>query len=89
MKKEILLSSRAQKDFEKLHTIVKERIRTALFALAAGAEHSDIKKLKGVSGREDLYRLRVGEYRIIYYSESDSIKIIRIEHRSKAYEWLE
>lgn len=89
MKKEILLSSRAQNDFEKLHTSVKERIRTALFTLAAGTEHSDIKKLKGVSGREDIYRLRVGEYRIIYYSESSSIKIIRIEHRSKAYEWLE
>ena len=49
----------------------------------------DIKKLKGTGDREDLYRLRVGDYRITYYPEPDVIKIIRIDHRGKGFGWLD
>ena len=45
-------------------------------------------KLKGIKGREDLYRLRVGDYRIIYYENSKCIKVTQIIHRSKGYDWL-
>ena len=42
----------------------KNRIKNALKDIAAGNERRDVKKLKGLKGREDLYRLRVGGYRI-------------------------
>ena len=89
MKKEVLLSSKAQKEFKRLSPSARKRIKEALYKLASGYKHLDIKKLKGVDGREDLYRLRVGEYRIVYYPEKIAIKVIRIEHRSRGYEWLE
>jgi len=79
MDREILLSTRAQKEFKKL-PIRSKRIMKAL---------KNIKKLRGIGGRRDLYRLRVGDYRITFHPESDLIKVIRIDHRSKGYDWLD
>jgi len=44
--------------------------------------------LKGLKGREDLYRLRVGDYRIIYYKDDECIKVTQVIHRSRGYDWL-
>ncbi|UCH88227.1 MAG: type II toxin-antitoxin system RelE/ParE family toxin [Thermoplasmata archaeon] len=89
MKKEILFSSQAQRDYKKLSKETKRRIKASLKKLASGIKHLDIKKLKGIEGREDLFRLRIGDYRIVYYPQKTVIKVIRIDRRSKIYEWLE
>lgn len=89
MARDVFLSTRAQKDFKKLPARMRERVRTALRTLASGSGQVDIRKLKGIGGREDLYRLRVGDYRIILYPESDCIRVVRIDHRSKGYSWLD
>ena len=85
--KEILLSTPARKEYEKLDEKTKTRIKTALKKIARGIK-TDVKKLKGIKGREDLYRLRVGDYRIIYYEDTKCIKVTQIIHRSKGYDWL-
>jgi len=87
MDREILLSTRAQKEFKKLPIRTKERIRKALKALASDSRSTDIKKLRGIGGHRDLYRLRVGDYRITFHPEIDLIKVIRIDHRSRGYDW--
>ena len=83
MSKDVLLSSRAQKEYKKLSPDMKKRVKAAFKKLGAGDKHLDIKKLKGTSGREDLYRLRVGNYRITYKSEKKVIKVARIDPRGK------
>ena len=49
---------------------------------------ADIKKLEG-SFNPALYRLRVGDYRIIYAIIDKEIKVTEIISRSKRYKWLE
>ena len=78
MNKDIFLSTRAQKEFNKLPVTIRERLKKALRTLASGSRQGDIKKLKGIRGRENLYRLRVGDYRITFYPGPDYIKVIRI-----------
>ncbi|MCD6483665.1 MAG: type II toxin-antitoxin system RelE/ParE family toxin [Candidatus Odinarchaeota archaeon] len=48
------------------------------------SEHYDIKKLKGF---KDVYRVRFGDYRLIYaiYKEEKIIRILKITLRKKAY----
>ncbi len=89
MAKAVLLSTRSQKEFDKLPKNVQDRVRKSLKSLGAGSKRLDIKKLKGTDDKEDLYRLRVGDYRITYFPEPDVIKIIRIDHRGKGYGWLD
>lgn len=38
-------------------------------------------------GEEDIYRVRVGDFRIIYYLAKDKgeVVVLRIRHRGKAY----
>jgi mRNA interferase RelE/StbE len=88
MAKTVWISPRAQKEFRELQTSTQERIRSALKDLAAG-KRMDVKKLKGTKDREDLYRLRVGDYRVTYGIEKDMIKVARIDHRGKGYGWLD
>jgi mRNA interferase RelE/StbE len=33
-----------------------------------------------------LYKLRIGEYRVIYAKIDDTLLVLRIRHRSKSYE---
>ncbi|MCK4266478.1 MAG: type II toxin-antitoxin system RelE/ParE family toxin [Thermoplasmata archaeon] len=89
MTKRVILSPRAQKEYNKLPRDVRKRVKKSLKILADGSQRSDIKKLKGVGGREDLFRLRVGDYRITYFPEPDVINVIRIDHRGKGFGWLD
>lgn len=56
---------------------VQHRIITAIENLPLG----DIKKLKGSSG----YRLRVGDFRVIYNQDGTIIDIIDIGNRGEIY----
>ncbi|MCI4326559.1 MAG: type II toxin-antitoxin system RelE/ParE family toxin [Thermoplasmata archaeon] len=66
---------------------MRERIHAALQELA-GSERGDVKRLKGTRGREDLFRLRVGDYRVLFARSRGEIRVTRILHRSEGYDWL-
>ena len=89
MAKPVVLSGRAAKEYSKLLKQLQKRIKKSLYELGAGSKRLDIKKLKGTGDREDLYRLRVGDYRITYSIEPDEIRVIRIDHRGKGFSWLD
>jgi mRNA interferase RelE/StbE len=75
-----------------LNTETKERLKSGIKLLETdpfkSRPHADIKKLKGTKKREDLYRLRVGDYRVIYAVEDDTIFVLEIIPREKGYGWL-
>lgn len=84
--KEVIWRKKATKQFLKLPRTDRDAILEKIDLLAAGAPNLDIKKLKG----EDLYRLRVGVYRVIYHKEDKKllIDIVLVAHRKEAYKSL-
>lgn len=74
---EIHYSKQAEKFLKKQDSITRNRIRNAIHALPSG----DIKKLHGKNG----YRLRVGDYRIIFDRNGNIIYIERIGNRGQIY----
>jgi mRNA interferase RelE/StbE len=72
------------KKIDKAHQII---IKEKLLILAENPLilKNNIKKLKGT--KEDYYRLRVGNYRVIFKKEEERliIIIVRIGHRKKVY----
>ena len=74
----------AHKSFEKLPTLTQKSIIKQIDFLPTSHENSDIKKLKGHS---DLYRLRVGDYRIIFAinKQAQQIRISAVGHRRDIY----
>jgi mRNA interferase RelE/StbE len=85
--REILLSTRAQQEFGALGSKGRARVRSALESFAATGR-GDLKKLKGVHGGSDLYRLRAGEYRIVFELAPNQVRVTRIVPRSAGYDWL-
>jgi mRNA interferase RelE/StbE len=77
----VVLEKSATKYFERLSTTTKRRINDALSSLTFEPPQGDIKKLHG---RND-YRLRVGDYRILYRVETDMVIITNIAPRGQAY----
>jgi mRNA interferase RelE/StbE len=75
----------AEKEFEKLSANAIRRIAVAIDALAMNPRPAGAKKLEGQ--KESLWRIRIGDYRVIYLIE-DVIKIVeirRIGHRKDIY----
>lgn len=81
---EILFESTVEKDLRKLSTANRNRIMAKIEALADNPLPDQVTKLTGTEG---LYRIRVGDYRIIYEMNtiSQSILIYYIRHRRDVY----
>ncbi len=45
----------------------------------------DIARLKGTKGRADLFRMRVGDYRVIYAIDGGVVYVTDLFHRGKGY----
>ncbi len=69
-----------EKALRKLSPKERERVKQILEALARGDfAKLDIKKLKG---RDDIFRARKGEIRILYRTEKGKIFLLTIERRN-------
>lgn len=79
----INFKKRAIKDLEKINEPFYSNIKQAIYNLADEPRPTGFKKLKGRDG----YRIRVGNYRIIYdiYDQELIIEIIALGHRKDIY----
>ncbi len=79
----IEFSARAKRQGDKLPQAIQRRIIKAVQRLASDPFPRGVRKLTG----SDYYRLRVGDYRIIYEVHKDKlvILVIRIGHRKDVY----
>lgn len=81
----ILLTKSADKTLRKLPRNTAQRIRRSLDDLATNpyAEHLDVTRLQNRPG----YRLRVGDWRVIYEIENDELMILvlRVGSRGEVY----
>ena len=58
-----------------------------LYKAIEGLPLGDVKRLQG-NKNPPLYRLRVGNYRVIFCSEQDTFAILRVDNRGDVYKKL-
>ena len=87
MEYRVLILPRAQRQIASLPLQTRRRISDAIDSLEKNPRPPGTKKLKGT---EDLYRLRVGDYRIIYAIQDDELLVIVVNagHRKDIYRGL-
>lgn len=81
---EIVFARSARRELQDLPHIIAERILAKIDLLASNPRPSGCKKLRGHS---NLWRIRVGDYRIVY-SVNDNNQVVDvsiIRHRNEAY----
>ncbi|MFC7335734.1 type II toxin-antitoxin system RelE/ParE family toxin [Haloferula chungangensis] len=76
-------AKQVQKDFRKIPKPDAEKILRQIAELATQPFPSNSKKLKG----EELYRVRIGNYRVIYEIHGDRlvITVVKVGHRKDVY----
>jgi mRNA interferase RelE/StbE len=80
----IVLARSAERELLSLPGSVEARVAVAIDSLAQEPRPSGVKKLKGTS---DLWRIRVGDYRIVYRIDDrkHEVDISHIRHRKDVY----
>lgn len=71
----IIIGKSAVKQLQNIPHTERSKISSKIDLLANEPRPTGVKKLKGIS--EDLYRVRVGNYRIVYAIE-DKIRLVDI-----------
>jgi mRNA interferase RelE/StbE len=81
----IEIKQSAQKELDALDDSLLTRIDGKILALAENPRPAGCKKLKGY---QDQWRVRVGDYRVIYILDdaSKTVTVTRVAHRREAYD---
>lgn len=81
----VVVSRPAQKDIRSLDQVTRNRVVPVLRHLASEPRPHACRKLVTAEG---LWRVRVGDYRVIYSIDDSGriVEIVGVRHRSKAYE---
>jgi mRNA interferase RelE/StbE len=81
---EIQFTKGARKMFRKLSQELQDRIQTKIDDLAIEPRPNGVKKLQGEGNS---YRIRVGNYRVIYdiFDDVLLVSVVDVGHRSKVY----
>jgi mRNA interferase RelE/StbE len=81
----IIFSKEPEKYLSKIDKLTVKRILLAIQKLTLVPPQGDIKQLKGT---QNLYRLRVGDLRILFEIKDDILYIDKIAPRGAAYKIL-
>src|SRR5262245_19747628 len=79
----VLITRSAEKEIERLPTPVRRLVVRRIEALSSDPRPHGSQKLTG----EDKYRVRQGDYRIVYTVEDATVTVlvVRVAHRSDVY----
>jgi len=80
----IVIPKPAQKQLDNISKIERDRVILTLRSLADDPRPNGVKKLKGY---DNTYRVRVGDYRIIYEIKDREliVLLLSVSHRKDAY----
>jgi len=78
----LIWKDHAVKELENLDKNALKRIINKIDEMLLNPLICDFKKLKG---HEGLFRLRVGEYRVIFEHDNKNLTILKVGHRQNIY----
>ena len=84
MKYTVLIANTAERQLKKLPAHIRQKVVAVIVALGFDPHPYGSKKL---SGYEASYRVRVGDYRVIYEIERSevTVTILKLGHRKEIY----
>ncbi len=84
----IVLTPAADKDLDRLPRAIELRIALRIDALGSNPRPSGIKQ---IAGRPGYYRIRVGDYRVIYEIDGPAatVRVALVGHRRDVYDRME
>jgi mRNA interferase RelE/StbE len=81
MKYDVQFKPRAVKDIQRMSARMQSQVLAQIEAMSDNLR-GDVKRLTSCTQE---YRLRVGDYRVLFEIEGKSIVVYRVRHRREAY----
>lgn len=92
MSHKVMIHPKARKELRLLSEMTQEKITEKLKALSREFNKPksklDVRKIKGTKKDVLLFRLRVGDYRVVFEFADDVIWVAKISHRKDSYKGL-
>ncbi len=81
----VSITSRAERELKRLDRPIKNRIVSAILALASDPRPPGCLKVRSEEG---VWRIRVGDWRVGYQVDdsNNEVVVVRVAHRSEFYE---
>lgn len=76
------------RDAKKLPESLREPLQNVILSVKEAKTLKDIPNLKKLSGYNNVYRIRIGDYRIGLYTEGDILIFARILPRKEIYRFF-
>lgn len=83
--REVLWSAKAAKSLARIDRATRDRIMAKVHQLADDPQ-SMMNNVKPMKGSNNLWRLRVGDWRVLYTETFIVVSVIRVAPRGSAYE---
>lgn len=80
---EIKWEEKALRELEKFDLLISRRIFKKIDKLKEDIFSKDVKRIKG----QDNYRLRIGDYRVVFDVQEKFIRILKVGHRKNIYKY--
>ena len=85
----VIFRSGFLRDLKKIHDPqVLARIKKAIEEVESASNFTQINHISKMSGSENFYRIRLGEYRIGLVLAGDTLEFIRCLHRREIYHYF-
>jgi mRNA interferase RelE/StbE len=81
---QVLLDADGLKDFNALPLTIQGRVRDVFVRLESWPTVSGVKALR--KEWQGYFRVRTGDYRIIFHLAAPDVVVVRIQHRSEVYD---
>ena len=78
----IRIDNKALKDLSKVH---KAEVKKILYKIEELEKFPQVPNLKKLTNFEPPYRLRVGNYRVLFDIEDNILTVYRVKHRKESY----
>ena len=76
------------KDTFKLPIKVQHEIAAIIIAIEVAEKLSELKGCKKLTGYKTAYRIRIGNYRIGFFFENNTIELVRVLARKDMYRYF-
>jgi mRNA interferase RelE/StbE len=82
---QVVINKKAQKEIDALPSYIKGNVDEHILALGENPRPSGCIKLKG---EDNLYRIRIGDYRVVYAIEDEIciVDVVKVAHRKEVYD---
>lgn len=67
---------------------IRRKIETIISSFRNAQNIGELKSVKKLKGHMNAYRIRIGDYRLGFIAEGETITIVRVMHRANIYKYF-